>query len=124
MIAGTRPEWSAGLLDPDRGSPQPRGSAELTPRERDVAALVARGLTSRRIADELVITEGTAALHVKRILGKLGFSSRVQIAAWSPEGARSVAPGGDLGRRAVIPMHVMYASMHAHDDKPRLPAAR
>jgi DNA-binding CsgD family transcriptional regulator/tetratricopeptide (TPR) repeat protein len=54
----------------------------LTPREREVSLLVARGLTNRAIGDTLVITEGTANLHVKHILGKLGFASRAQIAAW------------------------------------------
>jgi non-specific serine/threonine protein kinase len=55
----------------------------LTPREREVAALVAQGLTNRQIGAALVITEGTARLHVKHILHKLGFSSRAQIAAWA-----------------------------------------
>jgi DNA-binding CsgD family transcriptional regulator len=55
---------------------------QLTRREREVLALLARGLTNRQIAAELVITEGTAALHVKHILHKLGFSSRTQAAAW------------------------------------------
>jgi len=45
------------------------------------ARLVARGLTNRQLAAELVISEGTAALHVKRILRKLGLTSRVQLAA-------------------------------------------
>ncbi len=54
----------------------------LTPRERDVAALLARGLKNREIAERLVIAEGTAALHVKRILAKLDLSSRAQVAAW------------------------------------------
>ncbi|HZU04683.1 MAG TPA: AAA family ATPase [Chloroflexota bacterium] len=53
----------------------------LTLREREVARLVARGLTNRQLAAELVISEGTAALHVKRILRKLGLTSRVQLAA-------------------------------------------
>lgn len=57
--------------------------ARLTTRERDIAALLARGLRNRAIAEELVITEGTAALHVKHILGKLGFESRAQIAVWA-----------------------------------------
>ncbi len=56
---------------------------ELTPREREVAALVAQGLTSREIGGALVITEGTARLHVKHIIRKLGFSSRAQVAAWA-----------------------------------------
>jgi DNA-binding NarL/FixJ family response regulator len=51
----------------------------------EVAALVARGLTNRRIAEGLVITEGTAGNHVKHILNKLGLDSRVQIAAWAVE---------------------------------------
>jgi DNA-binding NarL/FixJ family response regulator len=55
----------------------------LTPREREIACLVAQGSTNRQIADALVITEGTAANHVLHILNKLGFSSRSQIAAWA-----------------------------------------
>src|SRR5215831_6126121 len=54
----------------------------LTPREREVAALVASGRSNKAIADELVISPATAARHVANILAKLGFSSRVQIAAW------------------------------------------
>jgi DNA-binding CsgD family transcriptional regulator len=57
----------------------------LTPREREVAALLARGLTNRQIAEALVITEGTANLHVKHILGKLGFGSRAQVAVWAAQ---------------------------------------
>jgi DNA-binding NarL/FixJ family response regulator len=47
-----------------------------------VAALLVHGLTNRQIGERLVITEGTAALHVKRILGKLGFTLRSQVATW------------------------------------------
>jgi DNA-binding CsgD family transcriptional regulator len=57
----------------------------LTPREQEVAALIARGYTNRQIAQELIITEGTVATHVVHILNKLGFSSRAQVAAWSVE---------------------------------------
>jgi DNA-binding CsgD family transcriptional regulator len=57
----------------------------LSPREVEVAALVARGLTNRQIAAELVITEGTAANHVKHILARLVLDSRVQIATWAIE---------------------------------------
>lgn len=64
-------------------SSPPARRALLTPREREVARLVARGLTNGQIAAELVITPGTAGLHVKNILGKLGFSTRAQIAAWA-----------------------------------------
>jgi predicted ATPase/DNA-binding CsgD family transcriptional regulator len=55
----------------------------LTPRERQVAALVASGLTNAAIAGRLGISTGTARIHVERILDKLGFTSRVQIATWA-----------------------------------------
>jgi predicted ATPase/DNA-binding CsgD family transcriptional regulator len=54
----------------------------LTPREREVAVLVARGLSNRRIAAELVLSERTADVHVSNILRKLDFVSRAQLAAW------------------------------------------
>jgi DNA-binding CsgD family transcriptional regulator len=54
----------------------------LSPRERQVAALVAKGVSNRRIATQLVISERTAQNHVQHILVKLGFANRAQIAAW------------------------------------------
>jgi non-specific serine/threonine protein kinase len=66
---------SAGAAAPAR---QPAG---LTPRELEVAQLVARGLTNRQIADRLVLSERTIEGHVERIRGKLGVRSRTQIAA-------------------------------------------
>jgi non-specific serine/threonine protein kinase len=54
----------------------------LTTREREVALLVGRGLTNRRIAKELSISERTVEKHIGKIFKKLGFSSRAQIAAW------------------------------------------
>jgi non-specific serine/threonine protein kinase len=66
-------------------APAPLGGVGVTRREHEVAALIARGLSNRQIAAELVITEGTAANHVKHILARLGLDSRVQIAAWAIE---------------------------------------
>ena len=60
-----------------------RDGSPLTPREQEVAALVAKGYRNREIAEALVISEGTATLHVKHILRRLGFSSRSEIAAWA-----------------------------------------
>ena len=54
----------------------------LTGREREVAHLIARGLTNRQIADALVISKQTADKHVGNILGKLGAASRSQVAVW------------------------------------------
>jgi DNA-binding CsgD family transcriptional regulator len=54
----------------------------LTPREREVAALVADGLTNAEIARRLVISRKTVAVHVSHILAKLEMSSRAQVAAW------------------------------------------
>lgn len=53
----------------------------LTQREQEVLVLVTEGRTNRQIGDELHITEGTAALHVSRILAKLGVRTRGQAAA-------------------------------------------
>jgi predicted ATPase/DNA-binding CsgD family transcriptional regulator len=54
----------------------------LTVREREVAALIARGLSNHQIADRLVISERTVANHVHSILGGLDFRNRAQVAAW------------------------------------------
>ncbi|MEU4424888.1 LuxR C-terminal-related transcriptional regulator [Actinoplanes sp. NPDC024001] len=56
--------------------------APLTTREREVAALVADGLTNQQIADRLLISRRTANTHLEHILTKLDFSARTQIAAW------------------------------------------
>jgi DNA-binding NarL/FixJ family response regulator len=69
--------------------------AILTAREREVAALVASGLTNKVIAGELVISQATAARHVTNILAKLGFSSRTQIAAWATD--HKLGPNGPPG---------------------------
>ncbi|WP_348787696.1 alpha/beta fold hydrolase [Leifsonia sp. NPDC080035] len=61
----------------------------LTPRQREVAALVADGLTNREIALALTITEKSAESHIEHILTRLGFRSRAQIAAWFASGSGS-----------------------------------
>ena len=66
-------------------SPSGTRSSPLTRREREVAALIARGLTNRQIAEELFIAERTADTHVEHILAKLGLGSRTQVAAWVVE---------------------------------------
>ena len=55
----------------------------LSPREREVLALIARGLTNRQIAEQLVISEHTARNHVTSILDKLGLSRRTEAAVYA-----------------------------------------
>jgi DNA-binding CsgD family transcriptional regulator len=75
-----------------RSVPTPRGRGlpatlapvfPLTPREREVADLLARGMSNREIGDELSISVATAERHVSNIMTKLGVRSRTQIATWA-----------------------------------------
>jgi DNA-binding NarL/FixJ family response regulator len=59
--------------------------SELTEREREVLALVARGYTNKQIADALYVSEKTARNHVSHILDKLGLSRRSEAAAYAVE---------------------------------------
>ena len=73
-------------------SPQPQAVEELTPREREVFDLLARGRSNPEICEALVISEATAKTHVARILQKLGLRDRVQAVIYAYE-TGLVAPG-------------------------------
>jgi DNA-binding CsgD family transcriptional regulator len=90
LDAADRDAAPAGSADGDGVA----GWAPLTQRERDVAVLVARGLTNRQIARWLGLEAGTVANYVGRVLLRRGLSSRAALAAW-------VAV--DAGRRAHQP---------------------
>ena len=64
----------------------PAAWSRLSPREREVLALVSHGRTNREIADALFISEKTASVHVSHILDKLGVSSRVEAALMAARG--------------------------------------
>ena len=72
-----------GKRVPDRGVP---GANVLSPRELEVAELVAEGLTNSAIAARLYVSRATVSSHVTHILTKLGYGSRAQIAAWVAAG--------------------------------------
>jgi non-specific serine/threonine protein kinase len=80
--------YAQTVFDSDLSTPRPQldnaihSASNLTRREREVAQLIAQGLSNRAIAEALVITERTVEGHVGNILGKLGFHARTQIAAW------------------------------------------
>ena len=59
------------------------GAVTLTPREREVLALIADGRSNQQIATALVVSERTARTHVSNILAKLGVASRTQAALWA-----------------------------------------
>jgi len=75
--ATTNGHASSAAGDAD-SEPDPFG---LTPRERQVLALIAEGATNRQIGAALFMAEKTASVHVSRILSKLGVRSRTQAAA-------------------------------------------
>jgi DNA-binding CsgD family transcriptional regulator len=86
LAARARLDVDAPTAEPSGGDVAPKaiGTLEalgLTPREREVLALVALGRTNRQIADELFISGNTAGVHVSNILGKLGVAGRGEAAA-------------------------------------------
>jgi len=76
------PAAAAGQAAGKPPAPAVFDGAPLTPRELQVARLVAGGRSNKEVAAQLVISQRTAEGHVERILTKLGFTSRAQVAAW------------------------------------------
>jgi len=79
---------------PER-APTAKPTGNLTPREWEVATLVARGLTNRQVARKLSISERTAGNHVAKILKKLGLRTRIQVASWATEARLPASPRPD-----------------------------
>jgi non-specific serine/threonine protein kinase len=77
-------------------------TTELSRREREVAALVAEGLSNREIGERLFISERTAEGHVEQIFNKLGFGKRSQIASWFA--TRGASDADHPRRRSAVPV--------------------
>src|SRR2546430_1851399 len=93
----------------------------LSPREREVADLVAQGFSNREIAERLVISERTAEGHVEQIRNKLGFHSRAQVAAWvaaQRAGATARLGPSVTARSATAPPTATAASVAASLERP------
>jgi DNA-binding NarL/FixJ family response regulator len=93
------PSVTSRVIERMAGQPPPNAERdarldELTPREREVLALAARGLSNGEIAARLFIEESTVKTHVKRILGKLGARDRVQAVIFAYETGLA-QPGAD-----------------------------
>jgi DNA-binding NarL/FixJ family response regulator len=93
VIAGVRAVAAGGApLDPkaarvllDSRNGAPAGAPELTPREREVLALLATGVANKQIARRLQIAEATVKAHLTRIFQQLGVTDRTQAALWARE---------------------------------------
>jgi ATP/maltotriose-dependent transcriptional regulator MalT len=83
----------AALASVPASTPPAAAGPALSAREWEVAAAVARGLTNREIADDLVISPRTVERHVDNIRAKLGVRSRTQIALWAEQRERPPAAG-------------------------------
>jgi DNA-binding NarL/FixJ family response regulator len=76
-----------------RLKPTPRESqVALTPRERQVLAMLGHGWSNRRISQELAIAEITVRTHVSHVLGKLGMNSRVEAALYAVRSGNATLP--------------------------------
>lgn len=78
-------------IDPSAQAADPLAETVLSPRELEVVRQVAGGKSNREIAESLFIARSTVERHVANILSKLGFHTRVQIAAWAA--VRGLAAG-------------------------------
>jgi len=90
-VPAPRTAWDdlAGTAAGRGGAAGQQDAEELTSREREIAALVAGGLSNRDIADRLFVSRRTVDAHLNHIYAKLRISSRVQLTIWE----RDVRPG-------------------------------
>lgn len=88
----THPEETTPVSLPSQREAEKHKYGGLTTREREVAAQIAQGKSNQAIAGELFVGLKTVEAHVTRILSKLGFTSRAQIAGWAVAKGLAEAP--------------------------------
>jgi DNA-binding CsgD family transcriptional regulator/tetratricopeptide (TPR) repeat protein len=88
----------AGVAWEDAARPEPVGPDPLTPRERTVLTVVARGLTNRQAGIELFISEKTVSVHLSRVMAKLGASSRTEAVSIAYARGLLAPPDRELAR--------------------------
>jgi DNA-binding NarL/FixJ family response regulator len=81
--------------------PKLRTGVRLTGRQREVAELLAHGLSNRDIARRLAVTQRTAESHVSAILEATGFTTRTQVSAWVTAGGLYRVPINGSPARSV-----------------------
>ena len=101
----------------------------LTRREREIAGLVAEGLTNREIARRLFISERTAEGHVEQIRNKLGFTSRSQVASWATQNLRTspravTVDAAPSAEPVTVPERAARPSLAPSVPRPRWPFGR
>ena len=83
QLLAVLPEAGSPALAPPRSSGRVVRLQRLTPRQTEIARLIAEGYTNAEIAMRLVLEAGTVANHVAHILDRLGVANRAQVAAWA-----------------------------------------
>lgn len=81
LVAAVRGQAAAPARAPE--VPEPQAIDKLSPREREILVLIARGQSNKLIARELAIAETTVKIHVQHIFKKLDLGSRVQVAVYA-----------------------------------------
>ncbi|MFG2138470.1 response regulator [Streptomyces sp. NPDC048650] len=98
------PATTARLMTSLRGEeaetePEEDALATLSPREREILALIGEGMTNRQIGKRLYLSEKTIKNHISRLLAKLGVERRIQAAVLATQ-ASSPTPGSHAGHHA------------------------
>ena len=89
-----QPEPGIASVRASETPPPTASDSPLSAREREVASLVAAGLSNRQISEQLMISERTVHGHVASILSKLDFRRRSQIAVWTVQHRMATPPEG------------------------------